>query len=446
MPSAPRAFLRASAPLIVALGSILSPGATAAQTGWPMAGRDASHGGTIEGPSPPYRVTWTRRIPGGPVGGVAVTDESAVVVAEGTVVALDPDDGTLLWIRARAGGPAGVPALAKGLVLHASGEGDEGELVARDVSDGGVVWEAGLGSAARGGPTVADETAFVGTEAGELVALDLSTGDVLWEFETLGEIRGPPAARDGTVVVVAYEQSSARSTVYAVDAEAGGEDGPLWRFEAGAVGPPSAPSIGDDLAYVGISDLSVRALDLGAGDEVWVTDVRDGFGPRQVPAAGAALVLADRTHAYRLDPETGDEAWNYLLADLAELEEGRLNTLLATAPAITGGTVLLGSGGGTLSAIDLDTGHRVWRHDMGSLAVGPVAATEDHIYAVTLGEDGAVTAFEHDPEGRLLDEVSPTVLFVGRALLNFAAAAVAVGTAILLLFRLILRPRTGGRT
>jgi hypothetical protein len=64
---------------------------------------------------------------------------------------------------------------------------------------------------------------------------------------------------------------------------------------------------------------------------------------------------------------------------------------------------------------------------------------------VTLGEEGGVTAFEHDPEGRLLDEVSPTVLFVGRAILNFVAAAAAVGAVILLLFRFALRPRSGDR-
>lgn len=446
MRPAPRTCLRVSAFVVVSLGPILSSGASRAQTGWPMAGREASHAGTVQGPSPPYGVTWTRQVPGGPAGGVAVTDRLAVVVADGTVVALDPDDGTLLWIRARADGPAGVPAVADGLVLHASGEGDVGELVARDVSDGDVVWETELGSAARGGPTVADTTAFVGTDAGGLVALDVATGDVRWEFETLGEIRGSPAVADGIVVVAAYQESSARSTVYAIDAEAGGEDGPLWRFEAGAVGPPSAPSIRDDLAYVGTSDLNVRAFDLGEGDQVWAATSRDGFGPRQVPAAGEALVLADRTHAYRLDPETGEQVWNHLVADLSELGEGRFNTLLNTSPAITSGTVLLGSGDGTLSAIDLDTGHRVWRHDLGDAAVGPVAATEDRIYAVTLGEEGAVTALEHDPEGRLLDEVSPTVLFVGRAILNFAAAAAVVGAVIILLFRFALRPRSGDRT
>jgi outer membrane protein assembly factor BamB len=369
MRPAGRACLRVSALLIVSLWSFLSSGGSRAQTAWPMAGRDASHTGTVEGPSPPYGVTWTRPVPGGPAGGVAVTDELAVVVADGTVVALDPDDGSLQWIRARAGGPAGVPAVAKRLILHASGEGEETELVARDVSDGDVVWETELGSSARGGPTVAQETAFVGTEAGQLIALDVATGAIRWEFETLGQIRGPPAVSNGTVVVAAYQESSARTTVYAIDAEAGGKDRPLWRFDAGAVGPPSAPSIRDDLTYVGTSDLNVRAFDLVGGDEVWAQTSRDGFGPRQVPAAGDALVLADRTHAYRMDPETGDEAWNYLLADLAELGGGRFNTLLTTSPAISGGTVLLGSGDGTLSAIDLDTGHRVWRHDLGDAAV-----------------------------------------------------------------------------
>jgi hypothetical protein len=44
-------------------------------------------------------------------------------------------------------------------------------------------------------------------------------------------------------------------------------------------------------------------------------------------------------------------------------------------------------------------------------------------------------ALEHDPEGDLLAEPSPTTLFLGRALLNFAVAALVLGGAMILLVR-----------
>lgn len=407
-----------------------------------MAGHDAAHSGSAAGPSPPYRIAWTHATgKDGPVAGVAVTDDVAVLVTRTQVLALDSTDGAVLWERGRSPGPAGVPAVAGDLVLHARDAGVSGQIVARDLASGDIVWQATLGSAAPGGPTVAEDRVFVGTVGGEVVALELATGEERWRFGTRGGVTGPPAVAEGVVVATAYHGSSGTSTVYALDASAGGDDGAIWKLSPGAVGPPSAPSIRGSQAYVGVSDLILRAVDLRGGTEVWTFRTRDGFGPRQVPAAGEALVVSDRTHVYRVDPATGEEAWTFLLADLSALGEGRSNTLLASSPVIASGTVLLGSADGTLSALDLDSGHRVWRRDLGDGVLGPVAVDGERLYAVTLGEDGGVVALEHDPDGRLLDEISPTVLFPGRALLNFAAAAAAVGAVILMLFRFILRPR-----
>ncbi|MGH2691344.1 MAG: PQQ-binding-like beta-propeller repeat protein [Actinomycetota bacterium] len=438
------ACLRISVLALLSMHAVASfMAAASAQEGWPMAGRDAAHSGTAAGPAPPYRVAWERQVGGGgPATGVAVTDEAVVAVTREGVLALDPADGEVLWERGRSPGSAGVPAISGDLVLHARSEGVSGQVAARDLASGDLVWQATLGSTPAGGPTVAGNTAIVGTGQGEVVALDLADGEVAWRYRTAGGVAGPPAVADGVVVASSYRGSSGESTVYGLDL-AGGEEGPLWQLSPGAVGPPSAPAIGESLAYVGISDLNVRAVDLAEGSEVWTSRSRDGFGPRQVPVAGEALVLADRTHVYRLDPENGEELWTFRLADLLAVGEGRVNTLLASSPAISGRTVLLGSGDGMLSGIDLDSGHRVWRRDLGSGPVGPVAVAGERIYAVTLGEGGSVVALEHDPAGRLLDEVSPTVLFVDRALLNFAAAAAGVAAALLLLFRFALRPRSG---
>jgi outer membrane protein assembly factor BamB len=102
----------------------------------------------------------------------------------------------------------------------------------------------------------------------------------------------------------------------------------------------------------------------------------------------------------------------------------------------------MGSASGELSAIDVETGRRVWRRDLGDGAAGPIAVTSDRLYAVTLGEGGSLVALESDTGGSLLDEVSPTVLFARDAVVNFAIAALAVGIAIWLLFRFALRSRS----
>jgi hypothetical protein len=52
-----------------------------------------------------------------------------------------------------------------------------------------------------------------------------------------------------------------------------------------------------------------------------------------------------------------------------------------------------------------------------------------------------VLAFRHDPSGALLDVPSPTELDVPAALLNFAGSFVLVSVLVVLLFRLVIRPR-----
>jgi outer membrane protein assembly factor BamB len=370
-----------------------------------------------------------------------VTRDVLVAVTREGVMALDLPGGEVLWERGRSPGSAGVPAISGDLVLHAAGEGVSAQVVARDIDTGDLAWQTTLGSTPAGGPTLSGEYAIVGTGGGEVVALDVLTGEVAWRFETTGGVTGPPAAAEQTVVASAYQAGSGISTVYGLDLSSGGDEKPLWQLSPGAVGPASAPAIRGRRVFVGISDLNVRAIGLAEGSEIWTSRSRDGFGPRQVPAAGEALVVADRTHVYRLDPRTGEGLWTFRVADLLTIGEGRLNTLLSSAPTISGRTVLIGSADGTLSAIDLDSGRRVWRLDLGTGSVGPVAAAGGRIFAVTLGEGGKVVALEHDPDGRLVNEVSPTVLFVGEALLAFVAAAAAIAVALLLIFRFALRPR-----
>ena len=445
MPALPLpASMRSRAAILLfgtAVTAVFAASSVSAQESWPMGGRDPAHTATAAGPEPPYRVVWQLEGGTAPVTGVSATDRAVVVVTAEGIRALDPAGGAVLWERGRSSGPAGVPAIAGNLVIHARDEGVSGQLVARDIETGEIAWQASLGSAATGGPTVQDRTVFVGTLTGRLFALDLETGEERWRFQSLGGIAGAPAVSEGVVVAASYQPSTGRTTVYGLDAEAGPEHGPLWRNEAGPGGPPSAPSIAGGLVAIGLGDLQVRALDLEEGIERWSFTSRDGFGPRQIPAAGDALIVADRTHLYRLDPVSGEERWTWLLADLSPVAGNRVETLLSSSPAVSGTTALVGSATGQLSAIDVGSGRRVWMRDLGDGPVGPVAVTSGTVYAVTLGDAGSLMALEHDRDGTLLEEISPTVLLVGEAIINFAQAAAAAGLAIWLLFAVALRPR-----
>lgn len=381
---------------------------------------------------------------GGPLAGPVIADGALIVPAEEAIVALAPEDGRVLWSRPRTEGPSGPAAVGRGLVFHASGGGSASSIVARRVDDGREVWRAPAGSAVTGGPAVAEGAVFVGTGAGEVVALEAATGQERWRFETDGAVATSPAVAGSLVLVASQNVDSGRATIYGINADRGAEEGPEWQLTPPQVPSafPTSVSAAEDLAFVGTSDGQIRGLDLASGRERWATPSRELFVPRQVPAASPrGLVIADRVHVFLLDPSNGSERWTYRLADLRALPGGRVNSLTASSPAVAGTAAVIGDTEGLVSAIDLSTGHLVWRADVGPGPIGAVAVAEDRIYLSSQGPEGSVAALEHDPEGRLLDEVSPTVLFPLRALATFAGAALVVGGLILALFRYALRPR-----
>ena len=406
---------------------------------WPTAGRDAAHTGSAPGPPAPYREAWTAEAPaGGPMTEPVVAHDRVVVLGRSGVAALGVEDGEVLWEESRVPGIAGTPAIAGDLVVFAAGEGEDASLVARALEDGRRAWSTDLGAQAFGAPATDGELVVVGTNDGRLLALDAATGEERWEHEAPGSFAGAPAMADGVVVAVAGRSATRLSTVYALDADEGEA---RWQFSPPVPGLMSAPSIGEGFVVVGTREPLVRAIGLEEGEELWSSPARDLFAPRQIPATPGDVVIADRSHVYRFDAKAGEEAWNFQIADFAPTGAGRFNTLVASSPAVVGDAVLIGDGSGTLSAIDLDGGRRIWRRDLGDGALSAPAAGPEAVYVSVLGEGGAVVALETDPDGRRTNEVSPTVLFPGRAVLNFALAAAVVGGAILLLFGLVLRPR-----
>jgi outer membrane protein assembly factor BamB len=409
-----------------------------------MLGRDPGHSATAEGPSPPYRVGWSGPVGlGGPVAGAVAAGGVVVVVARSGISALDPATGDATWSADRTPGPAGEAAISGDTVVHASGSGPTAAVVARGLGDGRERWRAFPGSAVPGAVVIEGDVVYVGTRDGLLLGFDVETGEERFRFQAEGAIHSPPAVSDGVVLAAWEEQDAGRATIRALEIDSvESERAPAWQVSSRPGSLPSGVvSADEDTVFVAAGDGSFRALGVSAGDQRWVTGLRDAVAGGQVPAAGPSLVAADRLHVSRLDPSTGEEEWSFRLADFRALGDDRLNTLSASSPAVSGDAVIAGDATGLASAIDVETGHRVWRADLGPGAVGPAAVDGERVYLTTLGSDGLVVALEHDPQGPRLDEVSDTVLSPLRALLNFLVAFVAVSIVILGLFRFALSGR-----
>jgi outer membrane protein assembly factor BamB len=393
-----------------------------------MAGGDAAHTATAAGPPPPYRQAWATRVDeSGPIAGPVVAGDSVVVVGPDGVAALAADTGKVQWKRPRTPGPIAPAAIEKELVLYAEGNDARSAVVAAPLDGGEEVWRLPTGSPMVGGATVAGGAAYLSGRNGKVYAVVVETGDREWTFEAAGRVATPPAVSNGTVLVIAEGFKSGRATVHALDARTGEEE---WRFSPDRVTVgASALTVADDTVVFGLGDLRVYALDLRTGRERWSARSRAPFSPGMAPSFDDDVLIGDQLgRLYRLTAASGEERWVFRLP----------GNLLTGSPAVAGETGVIGDESGQISAIDLRAGHLVWKEQLSRTAVSSVAIAEDRIYVAS---DGRVVSLAGDREGVLLDEPSPTTLFWGRAILNFAVAFAALLFGILAMFRWILRGR-----
>lgn len=390
---------------------------------WLMVGGDASHSGTTESPVPPYRESWS--VPGlEPIAGPVVAGDAVILVGADKVVAVERATGRSLWDTDRDAGPGGSAAVSGDLVVFAEGRGREAAISAVRLEDGEPVWSVATRAPSLGGLAIADGRVYAGTADGRVLALAADGGTRAWEYRATGRVDNSPAVADGLVYAVGEDFTSGVATVYALDGGTGRE---RWRFSPSGPGiGVSSVSVAADTAFVGLGDFAVHALDAVTGAERWTSRARAPFSARLVPAAGDEVILGDRAgHLYGLEPGSGERDWIFRFP----------GDLVDASPVLAGGAAVVGDGVGQASAIDLRSGLLVWKRVVGPGPVSAIASDGERLYLAVQGRSGRLVALEHDPEGDLLAEPSPTTLFLGRALLNFAVAALVLGGAMILLVR-----------
>jgi outer membrane protein assembly factor BamB len=400
-----------------------------------------------------------------------VVGDRAISVGSEAVYAIDLQTGVEETIAARSGGPLSVPAFATvgstPMVLYLEGPEASGAgasptpsgtpsptqatttspgseavgpdeevpasfLVAVSLEDRSELWRVPFGATARSGVTVDGATAYVGDQQRHVVAVALEDGSVVWTADVPGRVDAPVAVADGRVYVVARDGTAGQATVVALDAATGER---AWAVVPQATSTlASAPSAGGGSVFVGAADRLVRSLAPEDGAERWTSLVLSFFTPfTALAVAEGAVYAADVTAGlYRLDAADGRRRWSFQLND----------RVIRSAPVVSGSTVLLGLSDGRLVAIDTDSGHLVWESEASPGLVGTIALGTDVVVAVKGGRDAGLIAFEHDPDGALVDVRSPTELDAGTTFSRYGIAA-----AIVLILALIpgiaLRRRLG---
>lgn len=143
-------------------------------------------------------------------------------------------------------------------------------------------------------------------------------------------------------------------------------------------------------------EAEVIARDASSGAELWRTE----FGDRSFPSIGiwdeVVVVVTDDDLVAVYGAETGEERWRRALpVDFNDCP-----------PAIADGSVYLGSWDGEVLALNTMDGATEWRRDVGFRVRGPVAVTDELVYAA--GRGATVVALGRG-DGHVVWEVTKDV-------------------------------------
>ncbi|MGW7824205.1 serine/threonine-protein kinase [Streptomyces puniciscabiei] len=270
----------------------------------------------------------------------------------GVAFALSPADGKLLWRRSAVPRPAcGPPVPSDSLVQFCSDGGSL--LTARDPRSGNAVWKRGLPH----GTTVryAGGTALLTGADGTVTGVDGRSGRTKWHRRLPGYSTPALAsfAGDPLAYATTSSQDGTHTHVAAVDPHSG-----AVRWEA---------TLGGILKPVGSQGGSLFFLSV---DKAWAANAVVRYTPAAKASRRVALPVP------RLSPQ-------------------------ATAH---GGTVYLLAAGGSLEAVDLDAGRRLW-HIETSVSRGS-APVGDGEHVCFTAADGRLLAFDAR-DGHLVGQTPP---------------------------------------
>ncbi|WP_374447990.1 outer membrane protein assembly factor BamB [Providencia sp.] len=242
-------------------------------------------------------------------GGLTIDGDKIFIGTErGTVIALNKDDGQVVWDVEVAGEALSKPTVSNDLVMvHTS----NGQLQALDVNSGEIKWTVNMDTPSlslRGesAPAVAFGAAIVGGDNGHVSAVLLSQGQLIWqqrisqvtsstEIGRLNDVDMSPIIDDGKVYAIAYN-----GTLAALDMRSGQI---LWKRELGSVN--NMVLSGENLYLVDQNDrvLSVRKSD---GVTLWTQEELLNRGLSAPEMYNGYLVVGDKEgYLHWLDMNTG---------------------------------------------------------------------------------------------------------------------------------------------
>lgn len=279
---------------------------------------------------------------------------------DGVLHALDAASGALRW--SEAFGPdlafswdwdylLSSPTVVGGRLWVGGGDG---VVRCLDAATGRVLWKAATGGRVRSSPACADGRVYVGSMDGHVHALDAATGASLWKADTEGlRLDSAAAGFDRRSIVsspaVALDVvlfGSRDGRVYAVSAADGSR---LWSVDHRVSWVIGSPAVHEGAAIVGSSDgRFVHSVEITSGRELWRKPTTFNVFSSATVADGIAYLGVMDGSLLALDAASGATRWRFRAGDK-----------VISTPAVAEGLVCFGSDDGFLYALgEDDTGAR----------------------------------------------------------------------------------------
>jgi outer membrane protein assembly factor BamB len=280
-------------------------------------------------------------------GGLAYGDGKLFVTSGfGTLTALDPATGAVLWQQDLLSGGSGAPTYSKGLVYVTSGD-DTGWAIEADT--GRVRWQLGalpnvgnvLGAPA---PAVNNKFVIYGYGDGEVQAAFRKGGMRHWVSQLAGSQRDRALTRLNDIT---------------------GE-----------------PVIDGKTVYVGSNAGRMVALDLDTGERKWTA--REGAIGTMWPVGGSVFAINLENQLMRLNARDGSPVWSVQLPNYVKFTQRRATEVFANyGPVVAGGRVIVASNDGQLRFFDPKDGQQVYAVEVPNGATTGAVVAGRTLYVVS---------------------------------------------------------------
>jgi outer membrane protein assembly factor BamB len=252
-----------------------------------------------------------------------------------------------------------------------------------------VIWTKSIGAAADSEqkilsePVVGDGRIYAIDAESRVTALNADTGAEIWHVDVAKDVDsdkllGGGVAYDSGRVVVA----TSFGDVVALDAGTGRE---LWRHSVGAP-MRTGPTIADGRVFVVTIDNNLYALAEDDGRRLWshngLTETAGLLGTASPAVAGnEVIVVYSSGEIYALRVDSGRTLWSDTLA--GQIRTGAVATLadIRGRPLIDRDATIAMSNSGTIAALDLKAGSRLWDANFGGSQSPWVGG--DYVFALT---------------------------------------------------------------